>query len=1833
MSKNLQSATKLTEFAPLQAEDPKPQSVGQFLSSFFKKKNIPEENVNENKEILVPESLPNWAVDSTVEAKNIDNDAVSNVFAVDVNEGRSLPNVVKRISNLLALKSSNLQDYGDTELKQYWMPDSVSKECYECSEKFTTFRRRHHCRVCGQIFCSQCCSEQIPGKIFGCTGDLRVCTYCCKVVLSYLQSSDFTTDLSADLRVLQENLQSKFGKDDSPNLMDDNTLSISNSNTSEENTLKRKISVGYQEEKFASGGANVTYLSSEEKCRALQNSSSLRSLFEELCKPSTGVPFETHRYRLKTYTQCFLGSELVDWLIFQQKAKNRIQASAICQALLEGGFIESFSDPQTFVDGYSFYSKGVASSPELPRSNLNFDVPFHEEPHWVQQIPQESSTTDSDNEQMSPMNMTQGNITSSSSYMLDLNLEANTVYLSRPPDIDFKSPDVSEYEQQDNEETNIVRPSEQLEVAPESGWFNASNLREENREKLAYSLLTETFEQHELSFLRQLLSLKGLPSSWVEVIIPLIHEIIAIIRPDKNHDAVDLDIRHYVQFKIISGGPRTDTVLIGGIVCSKNVAHKAMSTDIENPRILLLQCSIVYQRTEGRLMSLEPVLMQEHEYLRHVAARIVALQPNVVLVQKNVSRLAQDMLRLHNITLVHNVKQSVLERLSRCTQADLVSAVDAHIGRPKLGTCKRFYLKSFDIEKGGLKTLMFFEGLPLPHLGGTVLLRGASKPELAQLKKVSSLLLFTAYNWRLEKSFLMDEFAMPPNTKFEFFEESRENSPECPEPKVAFTEFQETVSIPVDTNEKVEKVIPKRISRDEQSNGGKKITAEAIEDFTDPLHSYDTDLHSEKNAANSETFTVALLPFSNNFRKHLDDIILCISPYIVFPVPYLETEQGKKCKLRMFFPRDIYSSEQFENGRKNKRKELESFACKHNKSNNMVKPPHPFLLAQITSSVDNPNIQNMLANFRACGGRYEKKENICLKIESKTVEKAEPEVIVKDALDPHNHQRLAVLFCSYSSESNNAPAFCVNPWVVYMDFYGRNDIPLGCFLERYCFRSTYTCPSKLCDTPMVRHIRRFVHNTGCVSICLNYFENEFSEEHIVMWSWCTKCQRVSPVVPLSADSWSYSFAKYLELKFHGDTFSRRGQSACDHSLHHEHYQYFGYKNYVASFKFSPISIWEISLPPSLIEVKYDVNNLQTQLIDEIRIMAQKGHEIFSLILDKLMVLPGEETDAVSNMKLALTREHVQFKQKVEEVQLKLTSPTIENKEFDEKELHVAYYKIGDALTRIKRSIVESVDSWNVQLSEYTRKKDGDKKREKLPPIDSDSNSTDEVLQESLDCGLTSSLEEKESSNAITKRIKSLDNSDTESLAPSSPKSHHRSQSDGTIISQSDDSTDGKKDSDKNKVKNILSHLLTPSTNTYSISCPFSNQEHYLLPESTIPIVVLESEPSSVVAYTLCSNDYKKAFDELTNKKTQTDQAPSPITKRRSNSTDKEKNDDDKSSSLLGFLRNKESKSDLFGQPATSTSVDVGTEQSPNPVEKNDDAKKARNAHIEVQFQDSNSNFFCRVYLAEKFAALRASVLPIGEEGYIRSLSRSIQWNARGGKSGSNFAKTADDRFILKDMSKSEVQLFLESASNYFVYMNKCHSTKQPTLLGKIVGIYQIVFRNNSNVPYRSNILVMENLFYNRKVSQKFDLKGSMRNRLVVPDNQEGEIVLLDENLLKMTCDSPLYILPHSKSVLIAAIQNDTEFLSTQSVMDYSLLVGLDSENKELVLGIIDYIRTFTWDKRLETMVKKSGILGGQGKLPTIVSPEEYQKRFIEAMHRYFLEVPDHWAGLGKGLDF
>eukprot|EP00501_MAST-03F_sp_TOSAG23-6_P001634 GSMAST32.ASY1.ANO1.1701.1 assembled CDS len=68
-------------------------------------------------------------------------------------------------------------------------------------------------------------------------------------------------------------------------------------------------------------------------------------------------------------------------------------------------------------------------------------------------------------------------------------------------------------------------------------------------------------------------------------------------------------------------------------------------------------------------------------------------------------------------------------------------------------------------------------------------------------------------------------------------------------------------------------------------------------------------------------------------------------------------------------------------------------------------------------------------------------------------------------------------------------------------------------------------------------------------------------------------------------------------------------------------------------------------------------------------------------------------------------------------------------------------------------------------------------------------------------------------------------------------------------------------------------------------------------------------------------------------------------------------------------------------------------------------------------------------------------------------------------------------------------------------------------------------------------------------------------------------------------------------------------------MDYSLLVGLDEENNNLVVGIIDYMRCYDVIKFVESHVVVAK------HMPTIVAPPKYKRRFVNAMNRYFMAVP------------
>ncbi|XP_055638086.1 lateral signaling target protein 2 homolog isoform X2 [Toxorhynchites rutilus septentrionalis] len=59
-----------------------------------------------------------------------------------------------------------------------WIPDGDAPRCMACASSFTPFRRRHHCRNCGGVFCGVCASAYIPLPKYGLTKAVRVCRNC-----------------------------------------------------------------------------------------------------------------------------------------------------------------------------------------------------------------------------------------------------------------------------------------------------------------------------------------------------------------------------------------------------------------------------------------------------------------------------------------------------------------------------------------------------------------------------------------------------------------------------------------------------------------------------------------------------------------------------------------------------------------------------------------------------------------------------------------------------------------------------------------------------------------------------------------------------------------------------------------------------------------------------------------------------------------------------------------------------------------------------------------------------------------------------------------------------------------------------------------------------------------------------------------------------------------------------------------------------------------------------------------------------------------------------------------------------------------------------------------------------------------------------------------------------------------------------------------------------------------------------------------------------------------------------------------------------------------------
>lgn len=208
------------------------------------------------------------------------------------------------------------------------------------------------------------------------------------------------------------------------------------------------------------------------------------------------------------------------------------------------------------------------------------------------------------------------------------------------------------------------------------------------------------------------------------------------------------------------------------------------------------------------------------------------------------------------------------------------------------------------------------------------------------------------------------------------------------------------------------------------------------------------------------------------------------------------------------------------------------------------------------------------------------------------------------------------------------------------------------------------------------------------------------------------------------------------------------------------------------------------------------------------------------------------------------------------------------------------------------------------------------------------------------------------------------------------------------------------------------------------------------------IPVYEDEPTSIIAYALMSPEYHiQMTSEVERPKDSGDSMTPPISEslnfqpiHSSGDTTIETyrshgSSDDSILSLSG------SRSSLVLDPLSYT--------------------KALHARVSFGDEGGKVKHFVTCYFAKRFESLRRICCP-SELDFVRSLSRCKKWGAQGGKSNVFFAKTLDDRFIIKQVTKTELESFIKFAPGYFKYLSDAIVTGSPTCLAKILGIYQVL---------------------------------------------------------------------------------------------------------------------------------------------------------------------------------
>lgn len=798
--------------------------------------------------------------------------------------------------------------------------------------------------------------------------------------------------------------------------------------------------------------------------------------------------------------------------------------------------------------------------------------------------------------------------------------------------------------------TRMIRSSSMRGAAAPAVELNSASLR--HVRKLLHQLLQDSKVSN--------------VASWEKALVPILLRATDDVNPDvQNGD--DIDIRHYVKLKKIPGARPGDTSYVSGLVFTKNLALKGMPRSITHPNILILTFPLEYARHQQHFMSLEPVIKQEREFLQNLVNRIAALRPQLLLVERSVSGLALQYLEQANIATAYNVKASVLEAVSRCCQTRIISSIDKLAVKPaQAGKCAAFYLKTY-VNNGRKKTYMFLSGCA-KELGCTIVLRGAEDATLAKMKRITEFMIYVVYNLKLETCLMRDEFAaIPANTEIGSLSPGTDTRSKG----LRANELGHQRGTDASPSTTTQNMLGGDVSHEPKtpSTGVSRIQQIDRTGEEKPKASLPDE--------DSVPEDVPMPTFYGDMVEEHKTKILSASPFVKFMQPYLlmraREQERRLAYLKRLRDQDVIEEQHMDEKAKPQKFDLITPEMVHERVHTASRK-----VREVLHAVHDAEYDKALHNYQTQSKQWETyiagNNNL---------------------FDPFAHQNIAVL---YSVVCTVTTVPCSGPDLLALGFYNEHetdadfeaDCTLGQYVEDLCLGANTVCTANGCERKMLDHHRQYVHGEAQLSVFVERYPCRLRglQDTILMWSTCRICNKETQVLPMSENTWKYSFGKYLELSFWSSELHARAD-VCPHDLHRDHLRYFGFKDMALRVHYDPITLLEIIVPRARITWKVDNdlrfrNDVFTKIEDRLnRYMLSVKNRIKSINIESVVPEKTENCKLeIEKLSKRASDEHHALIQKLRE------------KYMDSK-----YYEIIP-LNRVIRAVQEKVAEWDSAFADF-----------------------------------------------------------------------------------------------------------------------------------------------------------------------------------------------------------------------------------------------------------------------------------------------------------------------------------------------------------------------------------------------------------------------------------------------------------------------------------------------------------------------------------------------------